>query len=75
MKNFAGFLAGGLLGGLIGAGLALLLTPWSGEELRQGSRDRVDYVQSEVKLAAQERRSELEQHLAELRAPRRANPT
>jgi gas vesicle protein len=71
MNKILGFLIGILTGGLLGAALALLFAPSSGEQLRQDVRDRIEYVQSEVKLAAQERRVELEQQLAELRSPRR----
>jgi gas vesicle protein len=71
MNRAIGFLIGALAGAAVGASLALLFTPRSGEELRQEINDRIEYVQNEVKLAAQQRRSELEQQLAELRAPRR----
>lgn len=71
MNKLLGFLAGVLTGGLVGALLAMLLAPSSGEELRQDIRDRIEYVQSEVKLAAQERRAEMEQQLTDLRSPRR----
>jgi len=70
VKKILGFLIGLLTGGLVGVTLAMLFAPSSGEEFRQGIRDRMEYIQSEVKLAAQERRAELERQLAELRAPR-----
>ena len=74
MKKIFGFFIGLLTGGLVGAVLAMLLAPSSGEVLRQDIRNRIEYVQSEVKLAAQERRAEMERQLAELRSPRRPAP-
>jgi gas vesicle protein len=71
MNKTAGFLAGAILGALVGGTLALLLTPFSGDDLRQQMRDRAQYVQDEVKKASLERRLELEKQLAELRAPRK----
>ncbi len=71
MKKAFGFLAGAMIGGLIGASLALLLAPNSGEDLRQRMQGEVDRIRSEVSKAASERRAELEQQLAALRAPQR----
>ena len=71
MKGFWGFLAGLISGALVGALLAILFAPTSGDELRGKIRERVDYVQTEVKNAAEERRRELEKQLVDLRAPRR----
>ena len=48
----------------------LLLTPYSGEELRERVQSEVDRIQSEVKQAAVDRRAELEGQLAALREPR-----
>ena len=70
MKGLFSFLGGAVMGALVGATLVLLLTPSSGENLRQQMRQRVQAVQSEVKQAASERRSELKQQLNELRAPK-----
>jgi gas vesicle protein len=73
-NQVVGFLGGAVLGALVGGVAALLLTPSSGMELRQQMRDRAQYVQDEVKRAADERRAELEKQLTELRAPRPAGP-
>jgi len=67
------FLAGFLLGSLIGASTALLLAPKSGEELRGQIRDEATRIQDEVKEAAADRRTELEQQLTALRAPRKTD--
>ena len=69
MDRLLKFLGGAVLGSLIGASVALLLTPASGEELRARIQDEVERVRSEVGTAASERRGQLEQQLAALRAP------
>ena len=68
--KFARFLEGFILGGLLGAGLALLLTPGSGEQFRSQLQGEVERMRLEVEKAAGERRAELERQLAALRAPR-----
>jgi gas vesicle protein len=71
MHRTTNFLSGALLGGLIGAGIAMLLAPASGEELRDQMQDKVKQVELEVKNAAASRRAEMEQQLAELRTPKK----
>jgi gas vesicle protein len=70
MKGVMSFLSGAIMGGLVGATLALLFAPASGEQLRLQMQERANRIQQEVKQAAESRRIELEQQLAELRAPR-----
>jgi len=60
-----------MMGALVGATLALLFAPTSGEELRFQIQDQSMRVQQDVKHAAAERRVELEEQLAALRAPRK----
>jgi gas vesicle protein len=69
MNRMLSFLVGATLGGLVGATMALLLAPASGEALRSQIRDRAITLQEEVKRAAMEKRAEMEQQLAALRAP------
>ncbi|MGB2910582.1 MAG: YtxH domain-containing protein [Anaerolineales bacterium] len=69
METASRFLAGFLLGSLIGASTALLLAPKSGEELRGQISDEATRIKDEVKKAASDRRTELEQQLTALRAP------
>ena len=69
MNRILSFLAGAMIGGIIGASAALLLAPSSGEELRADLRQRAVTLQDEVKRAAMEKRAELEQQLAAMRAP------
>lgn len=67
MKRIFGFFLGGLVGAAIGAGVALLFAPESGEELRADIRSRGDELVGEVKGAAAERRQQLQDRLASLR--------
>ena len=71
MKSFVRFLEGFLLGSLLGVSLALLLAPFSGEELRERMQTEAERIRTEVSKAAEDRRSELEQQLAALRTPRK----
>ncbi len=70
MRNILGFVVGAILGSLVGASLALLLTPMPGGELRVQIKDRAVSFSDEIQAAANARRAELEQQLAQLRAPR-----
>ena len=70
MNRGVNFLLGAVIGGFIGATIAILMAPYSGEELRTEIRSRADHVRSEVSQAAADRRAELESQLASLRAPR-----
>ena len=70
MRRIFGFLIGVFVGSLVGATLALLLAPESGENLRGELRSRSTNFMSEVKSAADARRTQLEDQLAVMRAPR-----
>lgn len=70
MKSVTRFLEGFILGGLVGLSVALLVTPYSGEELRGQMQKEVSRIRSEVSEAASTRRAELEQQLAAMRSPR-----
>jgi len=72
MKKFVSFLAGSIMGGLVGATLVLLLTPISGDVLREQISETFERFQTELKQAASNKRSELESQLAELRKPHSA---
>ncbi len=62
------FLAGFLIGMVLGAVAVLLTTPQSGSDLQQNFRARIDEIMSEGRLAAANRRAELEARLADLKA-------
>lgn len=70
MNRGLNFLMGAVIGGFIGAAIAILVAPYSGEELRAEIAARSDRIRSEVSQASSERRAELERQLAALRAPR-----
>ena len=70
MRRIFGFLIGIFVGWLFGSTIAILLAPASGEELRARLRGRTSDFFDEIRFATDTRRAELEQHLAELRAPR-----
>jgi gas vesicle protein len=72
MKGVLSFIVGAILGALVGASLAMLLAPMSGEELRGEIDSRARYISDEMRIAAQQRREELERQLEQLRAPRRS---
>jgi len=69
MQRLLTFFSGVVLGGLVGAALALLLTPASGEQLRGNIQGRYIELRDEVQQAAESRRIELEEQLRELRKP------
>lgn len=66
------FTAGFLLGGLIGAGMILLYTPESGKSVRGQASGFFKNIGREVKLAAAERRQQLEAELEALRTPHKS---
>jgi gas vesicle protein len=63
------FVFGAVLGGVLGGVTALLLAPYSGDELRSVIQQSIENIQIEVKEAAQEKRAELEDQLQELINP------
>jgi gas vesicle protein len=69
MKKAMAFIFGAVLGGVLGGITALMLAPYSGEELRTVIQKEVDNIQIEIKEAAQKKRAELEDQLDELIHP------
>lgn len=67
MKKTCSLIKGILLGAMVGSALVLLLTPWSGEELKNNIKDFANNFQNEVRQAGAEKRQELENELAKLR--------
>jgi len=70
MRRVFSFLSGVILGGLIASALVLLLTPSSGNELRQQISDLANKTYEEVRQAGEQRRDELQLELQDLRAPK-----
>jgi gas vesicle protein len=66
MNKFGSFIFGILAGALVGGGLALLLTPLKGSDVRTRLGNSFVHVQDEVKNAAQNRITELNQQLSRL---------
>lgn len=69
MRKAVSLLAGILTGALVGAAVALLLAPYSGETLRDRIANYTQKMQDEVRLAADQRRAEMQVQLAKLREP------
>lgn len=65
MGNVFRFLGGLLLGAVAGAGVTLLLTPQSGDDLQTNIRQHLNTVIQEGRRAAEERRAELEAQFAQ----------
>lgn len=70
MRRFFSLLSGIFMGALVGATLAILLAPESGESLRAELRERASHFREDVMNAAAARRAELEEQLNTLRAPK-----
>lgn len=71
MRKMFNFIIGMMMGGLVGATVALLLAPTSGEDIRSQIQEQSIRLRDEVKSVAEARRAELERELARLRAPYR----
>jgi gas vesicle protein len=63
MRKTSSLLIGLLAGAVVGAAAAILLAPYSGSELQQRMRTRVQELIEEGKRAAAARRAELEAQL------------
>jgi gas vesicle protein len=67
MRRFMSFVTGALCGALVGSVTALLLTPKSGEALRNQIRQRTESFQDEIKEAYAARVTQLEAEFENLR--------
>ncbi len=68
MQRMFGFLIGIFVGWTVGASIALLLAPESGEKLRGQIRDSGTGFFAQIQNAANSKRIELERELEDLRA-------
>jgi gas vesicle protein len=71
MRKVVSFLVGLLAGAIVGVAAGILLAPYSGPELREQVRTRVQGLIEEGRRAAAARRAELE---AQLEAFKRGTP-
>lgn len=69
MKKMLSFMIGAVMGGLVGATIALLFAPATGEELRGQMKDRFSSLQDELSQAMNSRKIELEKKLEDMRKP------
>jgi gas vesicle protein len=70
MRKILSFLSGMIMGGLVGAVVAILMAPTSGNEMRLQLQQRTNRLREDIKAVAEQRRSELERELEVLRSPR-----
>lgn len=70
MRRFFSLISGVFMGALVGATLAILFAPESGNSIRMQLRERASNFRQDVMNAAAERRAELEEQLSTLRAPK-----
>ena len=68
MRRVFSFFIGTVIGGIIGAGVALLLAPSAGTELRTQISDRAQGLASDIRQAASSKRIELQERLETLRS-------
>ena len=71
MRKVFNFIAGVIMGGMVGATIAILMAPASGEQVRAQLQERSIRLKDEVMAVAEARRAELERELSALRAPAR----
>jgi gas vesicle protein len=67
MQRFFSFLAGVFAGLIVGAIVALLLAPTSGDDLRKQMQERSNELVSDVKSAIDEERKKLQDELESLK--------
>jgi gas vesicle protein len=67
MSKFVNFLAGLLFGALIGAAIALLLAPMSGERLREEAQARAEKTVDDVRATIEGERERLQAELDALK--------
>ena len=69
MRKAMAFIFGAVLGGVLGGLTAMLLAPYSGEEMRSVIQKGVENIQIDIKDAAQQKRAELEDQLQDFINP------
>ncbi len=69
MERIGRFVLGAIMGGLFATAIVILLTPQPGSDLRKRISGRLEEMQNEVKMAAENRRKELELELGKMQHP------
>jgi gas vesicle protein len=67
MNKLFNFLAGALCGAIVGATAALLMTPSSGQQLRDEAMARWEEALTEARLAMEETRQELQSQFEQMK--------
>ncbi len=70
MRRFFTFLFGTVSGAIVGASVALLIAPASGEEIRTRARERFSDLRDEIRDAYETRTAQLQAELEAMRKPR-----
>jgi len=70
MRRFFTFLLGTVSGAIVGASVALLIAPASGEELRTRARQRFAGLRDEIQDAYETRSAQLQAELEQMRKRR-----
>lgn len=72
MRRFFSFVLGSITGALVGAAIALLIAPSSGEQLQARARARLTNLRNEIKDAYESRVAQMEAELESMRKPKAA---
>ena len=70
MRKAMAFVFGAVLGGVLGGLTALLLAPYSGDEMRTVIQQNIENIQLDIKEAAVQKRAELEDQLQDMINPK-----
>lgn len=70
MRRLLYFMFGAVMGGVVASSLVLLLTPYSGSNLRTKISDIASQTYQDIRQAGEHRRDELLLELQDLRAPK-----
>lgn len=74
MRRFFSFVLGSITGALVGAAVALLIAPSSGEELQARARQRLTNLRSEIQEAYESRAAQMEAELDSMRKRKQPEP-
>jgi gas vesicle protein len=68
MSSVRSWFNGVIMGALVGSALALLFTPYSGQEIKTRATDYLENVKDEIERAGVEKRQEMEEQLSLLQS-------